>query len=250
MIKLSQGHLNLLETCPPQWQKVYLEELALPKSPDKEEKLAWGNRFHLLMQQRELGLEVESLLTEDQDLEQAFTALVSSVPELSWHNNFLIREAEHYRTLPFDNYLLTVIYDLLIADEEKAQILDWKTYLQPENKSKLANNWQTRLYLYVLAETSHYLPEQISFTYWFVKLPSQPQSVKFNYNSKLHEKTRQDLSNLLGKLDNWLADYLENNISFPHLTNCEETCSYYKYLVNSQETNNLKSITEIKEVSI
>jgi ATP-dependent exoDNAse (exonuclease V) beta subunit len=58
--------------------------------------------------------------------------------------------------------LLTVIYDLLIEAEDNAQILDWKTYPQPKEQNRLAKDWQTRLYLYVLAETSDYLPEQIS----------------------------------------------------------------------------------------
>jgi hypothetical protein len=64
----------------------------------------------------------------------------------------------------------------LIADD-LAQILDWKTYPKPQNRRWVEQNWQTLLYPYVLAETSDYLPEQISMTYWFVQSeqPSKPE---------------------------------------------------------------------------
>ena len=178
LTRLSQGQLNLLETCPPKFQEVYLDQLSSPISPQQQEKLTWGSRFHLLMQQRELGLPIESLLSEDEQLQHSITSLVNAAPEILQPDVQGRRDAEHCRTLQFQDYLLTVIYDLLITDDEGAQILDWKTYLQPENQTKLAKNWQTRLYLYVMAETSEYLPEQISMTYWFVKLPSQPQSLR------------------------------------------------------------------------
>jgi hypothetical protein len=49
---------------------------------------------------------------------------------------------------------------------------------------KLAKNWQTRLYLYVLAETSAYPPDSLSMTYWFVQLPRSPEQITFNYNQQ------------------------------------------------------------------
>ncbi len=260
LIRLSQGQLNLLQTCPPKFQQVYLDQLSSPVSPEQQEKQTWGSRFHLLMQQRELGLPIESLLKEDNQLQHSITSLVLAAPEILQSGAETWREAEHCRTFSFRGYLLTVVYDLLIIDSEKAQILDWKTYLQPENKAKLAKNWQTRLYLYVLAETLGYLPEQISMTYWFVKLPTEPQSLTFTYSSSQHEKTRQDLTGLLTQLDNWLEGYLNQDISFAHLANCQESCPYYNSLLASQGTSEnrdaamsrdwLTSITDIEEVSL
>lgn len=258
LIRLSQSQLNLLETCPLMFQRLYLEDLGTPPSPDIQESLSWGSRFHQLMQQEQIGLPIQSFLGEDQELQKALNALVNIVKiehnltEESW------KEAEHSRSLEFDKYLLTAIYDLLILEENRAQILDWKTYLKPQNKEKLAKNWQTRLYLYLLAETSDYLPEQISMTYWFVKLPNEPQSLTFTYDSKRHQKTDQDLSYLLGQLETWLSDYLENKQSFPHISNCQSICPYYETFFDNdldsddenKESDWLFNLDEIEEIAV
>lgn len=235
-MRLSQGQLNLLETCPPQFQRVYLDRLATPASLEQLEKQNWGSQFHLLMQQRELGLPINSLLTEDSQLNHSIEALLNAAPEILRQDDQLWREAEHCRTLNFLGNILTVIYDLLIVQESRLQIIDWKTYLEPANQAKLRSNWQTRLYPFVLAETSSYLPERIEMTYWFVKLPKKPQSVTFKYSSSQHERTRQDLTNLIAQLDRYLQDYFDRDIPFPHLPTCHENCPYYKSIFATDES--------------
>jgi hypothetical protein len=249
MLRLSQGHLNLLETCPPKFRQSYLTQgSSLPK-PESEEKQLWGSRFHLLMQQRELGLPIESLLREDLELDRSLKALIQAAPELLTNHSQQKREAEHSRTLSFGNYLLTVIYDLLIAEEFQAKIIDWKTDLKPRKRNQLARNWQTRLYLYVLAKTSDYLPEQISMTYWFVRLPDKLQSQTFTYNERLYRQTEVDLAKLLVKLDLWLKN--NDNCSFTHRHNCESNCPYAQELSVSDISNqiNYKLLNDIHNIS-
>ena len=229
LIRLSQGHLNLLECCPPKFQQVYLDCLSPLPVPEKQESTQWGSRFHLLMQQRELALPIEPILQADVELDRSLTALTQAAPDILVKDSHTWREAEHCRTLGVGDFLLTVIYDLLIAETGKARILDWKTYRQPEHKKKLANNWQTRLYLYVLAETSDYTPEKITMTYWFVK-PAKPQSVTFTYSKLKHQKTKQDLASLLNNLEHWLEAYRQKQIAFTHSPNCQTKCPYYQYL--------------------
>ena len=253
-MRLSQGHLNLLEMCPPKFQQIYLDNVPSFSDPELEEKFNWGSQFHLLMQQRELGLPIESLLQEEAELNHSIKALIEAAPDIldqDDHNSW--REAEHSRTLVFGNYLLTVVYDLLIANNNQAQIIDWKTYLQPPKKNKLIHNWQTRLYKYVLAETSQYLPEQISMTYWFVKLPHKPKKYTFTYNSKEHNQTKKDLTTLLTNLERWLT-----TSDFPHRANCETSCHFSQDFLNFKRdtlTNNissteLQSIEDIEEIVI
>ena len=230
LLRLSQGQLNLLEICPPKFQQIYLNKLTTLPDPETEDKQTWGSRFHLLMQQRELGLPIKSLLEQDQELDHSLQALLQAAPDILDSGNDQWREAEHSRTLNFGNYLLTVIYDLLVADAHRAQIIDWKTYLKPQNKSKLAHNWQTRLYLYILVETSAYRPEQLSMTYWFVKLPNQPESQVFTYSNQQHKQTEQNLRDLLTNLDIWL----EENRDFPHHSNCEHKCPYAQELLTQE----------------
>ncbi|ACB50932.1 unknown [Crocosphaera subtropica ATCC 51142] len=259
LIRLSQAQLNLLELCPPQFQRVYLEQLGSPMSPERQEHLLWGNQFHQLMQQHFLGLSIDSILDIDQELKKIVQALLKVVKEQHNLNSDPWTEAEHYLALEKDNYLLTAIYDLLIINENKAQILDWKTYLKPQNKQKLEKNWQTKLYLYLLAETSDYLPEQISMTYWFVKIPHHPQYLRFEYNQELHDRNTVELESLLTNLDKYLLNYSQNNVDFPHRRNCESNCPYYQLFFpekatfnhrENEKSNLLSIIDDIEEVSI
>ncbi len=262
-MRLSQGQLNLLERCPRQFQHTYLEQLASPANPEHQERQTWGSRFHLLMQQRELGLPIASLVQEDAQLQRWMTAFASAAPDILTPLNSQFRESEHCRTLQVEDYLLTVIYDLLIADERSAQILDWKTYPKPQNRRWLEQNWQTLLYLYVLAETSDYLPEQISMTYWFVQSEA-PQSIKLTYNNTQHQKTEQKLHQLLKQLTYWLQRYEQGEL-FPQVAegnkcdSCQfavrcdrNTCDKDSVLSESAttSTNELLDLATIQEVAI
>ncbi len=230
LLRLSQGQLKLLERCPRQFQHTYLEKLHSPTNPEHEELQNLGSRFHLLMQQREMGLPIDSFLQADTQLQNWMAGFAEAAPEIinPTIDSQTFRDSEHYRTLQVNDYFLTVIYDLLIAETTQAQIFDWKTYPQPSNKRKLEQNWQTRLYMYVLAETSDYPPENISMTYWFVQSQGKPQSIKFNYNSAHHEKTAKKLQQLLNKLTKWLADYSQGK-PFPQVPEGRKICDNCQY---------------------
>ena len=107
-------------------------------------------------------------------------------------------------------------------------------------------------YLYVLAETSDYLPEQISFTYWFVKLPQGPESVTFQYSQKLHRQTQQELETILTQLTEWLGAYQSQGQDFPHRFDCQQNCPYYRSLevVNQKESNWETILAAIEEIPI
>ena len=248
-MRLSQGQLNLLERCPRQFQHTYLDQLSSPASPEQQERQIGGSRFHLLMQQRELGLPIKALVQEDAQLQRWMTAFTHAAPEILMPNpNSEFRESEHYRTLQVQDYLLTVIYDLLIADERSAQILDWKTYPKPQNRRWIEQNWQTLLYLYVLVETSDYLPEQISMTYWFVQSEAQPQSLTFTYNNTQHQKTGQKLNQLLAQLTEWLQNYEQE--PFPQVAAASGRCDSCQFAVRCQRDGYSEGYLHEKEEAI
>lgn len=214
--RLSQGHLSLLSTCPRKFQHIYLDQLGLPTIPEEQQRQVLGTHFHQLRQQQELGLPIENFVQADPHLQRWFEAFTHSPPQMLVGD----RQSEHQRSLGFRHYLLTGVYDLLILGQQQAQILDWKTYARPQNPQRLQQNWQTRLYLYLLAETSDYLPEQIFMTYWFAESRgngAEPHSLSFTYSAALHNQTQKDLEHLLGNLTNWLEAYSRGNL-FPQVS--------------------------------
>jgi hypothetical protein len=261
ILRLSQGHLNLLAACPRKFQHSYLEQLNTPLDPKHEEYQTLGSQFHLLMQQQEMGLPIHNLLQADPRLQNWMTDFRKIAPEIftDHTNHQTFRESEHYRTLQIGDYLLTVIYDLLITDQNQAQILDWKTYPQPPKRENLANNWQTKLYLYVMAETSQYLLEDISMTYWFVQSKGEDKYIKFTYSQEEHQKTAQELKEILSNLTTWVENY-QYDISLPQIAKSQKICESCQYAVRCQrqkikeETININqqfpSLENITEVSL
>jgi hypothetical protein len=233
LFRISQGHLNLIENCPRKFQHTCLDMLTTPPDPKQEEHKILGSRFHLLMQQQAMGLPVDSFIEEDERLKSLILDLTGVIPEILKPGNEgeTFRESEHSRNLQIGDYLITVIYDLLIANNEKAQIFDWKTYRQPPDSKyikSLANHWQTKLYMYVLAETSTYLPKNISMTYWFIPGKGKSTKVEFRYSNVQHKKNENELKYILEKVSIWLEEY-EKNQPLPQQPKHRKLCEYCPY---------------------
>ncbi|MGB2924437.1 MAG: PD-(D/E)XK nuclease family protein [Limnothrix sp.] len=215
MIRLSQAHLQTFAQCPPSFQQKYLAKLASPNDPQQLAKQRWGVQFHQIMQQLQLGFTLETLVTED-ELKVSVEALLAQIPDFLQTPNDHFSEAEHRRSLQVGDFALTVIYDWLVQRGDRLTICDWKTYPKPEKANDLSNHWQTKLYLYVLAETTDYAPEQLSMTYWFVKLPNQPESITINYSAEAHQQIKRELTKLLQQLQAEMDDYFRANIPLQH----------------------------------
>ena len=229
MLRISQRHLKILETCPRQFEHTYCDRLTLPINPTQQSKTQLGSDFHLLMHQRELGLPIEPILARSPQLNTWMEAMLQTAPELFQTDDRTWRESEHVRTLEINNYLFTAIYDLVILQPDRADIIDWKTYPLPRYKKDLDLEWQTRLYLYILAETSEYLPKQIAFTYWFIQSTPQPKSVKISYTLKQHRQTQTDLLALLAKLTDWLDASVANRELFPQVAASTGLCQHCSF---------------------
>ncbi len=240
MKRLSQGHLNLLSECPRKFRYIFLDRLQVPASPEQQERLDWGNRLHQLMQQQELGLPALSLAKAADDASLAtalegLTAAVGAIAPSAW------RAAERAFTLEFAGVLLTAICDLAIVEPSRARILDWKTYPRPLSAERLAADWQTRLYLYILAETLAIAPESLSMTYWFVRPPTAPQSVTLPYDCERHGATHQDLQAIVSQFQGWLAAYCDperREAAFPQLPAPDARCQSCQFASRCHDKTN------------
>jgi PD-(D/E)XK nuclease superfamily len=247
---LSQSSLTLLSVCPRKFQYAVLEQLSLPNPSDQQERQDQGSRFHLLVQQWLMNLPIAPLIQANAELGQWLAAFERAAPDIlaimppdpnstqsefsqqysEFSQQFSQQYIESDRTLYLAGYLLTVRYDLLLTSPDQAKILDWKTYAKPESDRWLAQNWQTRLYLFLLVETSRYMPEQVSLIYWFFQSSPDasqelkpPQSLRFTYSRTQHEQTRQDLTQLLAQLTQWLGQYSQGT-PFPQHGVAHEHC--------------------------
>jgi hypothetical protein len=280
VLRLSQSHLNRLQDCPRWFQISLIEHRDAPLSARQQQRLAEGNRFHQLMQQRELGLPIESVLPEGDKLRGWIEDFDRYAPTCITPNrnrdSITLRDAEHERSLFWQNILWLVRYDLLLLSPNRAQILDWKTYPRPRQPKWLKQNWQTRLYPFVLAETSSYPPESISLIYWFVEGaaaesdrqsgPDSGQSTRptqcwqFDYSSKEHEATRRELTQIAEQFQQYWTAYQQGQ-DFPQRQSgsgpcdlrscfCHRFCHKLESPGTSAGDRPLTALADIPEVSL
>ncbi|MEO1145261.1 MAG: PD-(D/E)XK nuclease family protein [Cyanobacteria bacterium J06638_22] len=263
-MQISQGQLNTLAYCPRRFQHTYLEQLSAPPSPTQQAALTLGDRFHLLMQQRELGLAIaptQGSSEEDSQIYEAVEQFLALAPEILQRDRVQFRQSEHRRSFSFQGFLLTVIYDLLLLKSDQAEILDWKTYATVPTPATLKDNWQNKLYPFVLAETSRYSPEQITMSYWFVRpqtiqTEGSPAHVTFSYDQATHEKTKQELQQILATLTTYLQIF-ETGYSLPQVSKTSDRCAPCPFAVRCQRVRSNTStqeavitLEEIDEIAI
>ncbi len=273
MLPLSQSHLTILDACPRRYQYVFFDARSAPSTYEQHVKTQWGSQFHLLMQQQALNLPIQAVSSADTNMAASLEALSKAAPEVFGH--LVVRspnaqsaqlpssfsQSEHRRMLAFNDYLLTVVYDLVvmpapqgreyIEGNTRGQIFDWKTHQTPPEKARLQADWQTRLYQYVLCETTELAPEQISMTYWFVRLHpgdswhsdsskessgflvnsadsimTEPSSYQFGYSLAEHDRTRRDLVALTDSLTR-----MRRTETFPKVDIEKGICGYCPFAV-------------------
>lgn len=283
-MQLSQGHLNILDYCPRRFQHTYLDQLTVPLTPAQQGAIALGNRFHTLMQQRELGLVLQPVdpasESEPEDrIYQDLERFLAAAPEVLRRDRVQFRQSEHRRYLQFQGFFFTVVYDLMILETDRAEILDWKTHLLLPSDQSLSQNWQSKLYPYVLAATSAYLPDQIQMTYWFVRSPTAPDhsassasssdvataptaedlaptARRFPYTGDRHHQIQTELTQRLTQLQDYLQAY-EAGGALPQIDEAIGKCHACPFAIRCRRTasltppeTNLPGLAEIHEIVI
>lgn len=241
MLNLSQQSLSLLESNPTLFQRLHIEQKESPLTPEAKHRQDVGNHFHLLIKQLLMGLPVEPLLEAYPQMQYWISSLKTAAPEIFSNEPNIFKECDHHRTLMYEGHLLSVVYNLLLADDNQAQIIEWTTGTLPASPLQLENDWKTRLYLYVLAETSDYQPEQISLIYWFLQSDKEPVSFRFEYDESLHQMTHSYLTALLNKLNEWLSVYQKEEKPFP----LAKVSKPYSQTLKKEELFNLDDIEEV-----
>ena len=196
--RITQAHLRVLDREPHRFEGLYLDGVELPTLAGNWSALERGKQFHQLLQQQEMGLPIQAMVDADPELGRYFQAFASYPPPLLAGQ----RRSEYPLAMPFQGVQLYGIVDLLVEAGDRAQIVDWKTYWRSPDSATLANDWQTRLYLFLLAETRDYEPERLSMLYWFSEQPSQ--WVEVSYDADTHAQNRAAIGESIESLKQWL----------------------------------------------
>ncbi len=208
-LKLSRAQLQAFLECKRRFELRTLTHLPWPPAPLVEPQataVSRGQQFHRLLERHFLGMQIDSQSIDDPDLRRWWFAFRESDLRLP-DGRFL---PEHRLTIPAGNHFLTGRFDLLILGEEAglpcACIYDWKTS-RPRQPADLRADWQTRLYLAMLAESGEALlgsgrslhPNQITLIYWYVDEPDQPREL--SYNQAQHAQNWSQILALLAEID-------------------------------------------------
>ena len=213
--KFNQSNLQDYIDCQLRYKLKYIDRLAWPavgSEPFIENAgyLERGARFHKLVYQYLLGIPAGRLDAGIDD------------PELrKWWGNFLssigksVGDIEKC-SVPFypeiilngvvDRYLLIAKFDLiLITDDQKIIIYDWKTYRNRPKRNWLLKRMQTRFYRYLFAKAGSHLvggndvlPEMLEMVYWFANFPNQPE--RFDYDNVQFAEDQIYINNLISEI--------------------------------------------------
>lgn len=217
-LTLAQQHLYTFQACPRRFYLRYLVHVPWPEAPlDSELELAYerGRRFHRWVERRFLGLPIAGEGTRDPVLESWWATFEHDAPALPDGRRF----AETSLTVPIGpdgRHRLTGRFDLLIvgpaADGKPASSLfDWKTG-EPREMARLVRAWQTRVYLFVLAEggtalvprlPEAFAPDRLAFIYWYVADPATPRRIA--YDRVTHHRNRAELEAIVAGIDHQLT---------------------------------------------
>jgi hypothetical protein len=252
-IQLSQAHLQALSYCPRKFQYIFLDQLAMPQLPEVSERQQLGTQFHQLMQQQALGLDIQPFLQANPQLQQWFTLYQQNPPPMLSGT----QSSEVILMLPLAGFVLIGVYDLLIETKTELQIIDWKTYQQVPKRKVLQQQWQTKLYPFLLSEARQYAPEQISMTYWFTEQNKAKKSwMTFPYSAKMHNEIWTELESLLSSFQGWLDSYQSQQTHFPQvdiqLNHCfsEKTqCSFIHHCQRNQPDTTWIQFTDIDAIA-
>lgn len=180
-----------------------------------------GQNFHRLMQQYWMDLPIEPILEQSPGLRKRFQAFQASPPPLIRGD----RLTEYRCTWQSGTFLLLGVFDLLVVGSSQAQIVDWKSFRQPNSPDLLSQSWQTRLYPYLLAQTSPFRPDQISMTYWFAqgRSPQDAPVYHFPYSAQRHQTNHCEIAAHLQQLHRWLQEH-DQGQSLPKVALAQGEC--------------------------
>lgn len=206
----SQSSLTAFARCRRQFLLRYVERLAWP-APLTDQLGEWeaaadrGRAFHQFVLQESLGMDVEDAVQRSRD------------PLLAaWWRNWceqppVVPEGavfgETMLSVPLAGRRLVAKFDrVVLADDGRTWIFDWKTGRKKPEQAAYKQSWQTLVYRFVLVEAGAVLnegrspaPDDVTLVYWHAQYPQDLQPIA--YSAAEHERTRALLSEAITAIE-------------------------------------------------
>jgi hypothetical protein len=253
ILDLNQSNLSDFKDCPRRFQLKSIQGKKWPAAVSYplegfEQSIYTGNKFHQLAHQYFLGMPVQAIKQSIQEprLQEMFDEFETFARQFLSSNFY----AEQLLQMAFGEFLLSAKYDLVLYNQDRFVIFDWKTSKNKPPLSVLAEQIQTRLYPYVLYRAGQELfpdktitPDRIDFIYWYPLCSNH--EVLVPYSSEIDSKFENELEVLAGEI----SDFSKDNEIFP-LTRDNQLCVYCPYRTiceKGEETGLLTDLIDIDQ---
>lgn len=239
MLQINAKMLELLEKDFQEFQRC-LSGQRLLFSPFKALKTHNNNeKLSLVMQQIMMGLPVEIILQSYPDLTYWVNQLLPIV-----NAPFDERQTNVTKQKFFRDVLLSVQYNLIILNSEKAIVVNWSIKESIPQADEVKRSWETQAQLFLLAETENLEPNNISIINYFFNSNNSFTSYQHRYCQKQYESFKQKLEETLGKLPNNSINDLE------HLTESSSASEVNLQKLRSGELTIPQYLETVEEVEI
>ncbi|MGB6128305.1 MAG: PD-(D/E)XK nuclease family protein [Psychrilyobacter sp.] len=204
----SQSSLGIFQRCPKMFEYIYIDGIS-GKGIDSELKksIDRGTNFHILAERYFNGMK-DYFYTEDKQLLRWMARLEERYSEdINCKSEFEIRQDK-------DQIRLMAKYDLIVIEDTKIKIVDFKTNKSLYNPSVMEEHIQTKVYMYILGENlKRIFPnikiESISMEYFQLNFPEN--KIVIEYNEKQHGTNKKILKELIGEIKKNKNIFLKKN---------------------------------------
>lgn len=235
--QFSQASLQDFVDCPRRFQLRHLLKLQWPAVEAEpieqhEQRMALGQAFHRMVQQRMLGLpeEVIARSVSDPDLQRWWQNYVALRPiaSLCGDSEGTVVRGEFTLAGEVAAHRLVAKYDVLcVTSAGQTVIIDWKTSVKRTPDDALRERLQTRVYPYLAVQAGAHLnggraidPAAVTLVYWFPESPQSPARIP--YSASQHLADGRYLADLIGRIAQMeVEDFL--------MTQDKERCRFCAY---------------------
>jgi len=205
----SQNSLGVFQRCPKMFEYIYIDGISgKGVDPELKKSIERGTDFHILAERYFNGMKDYFYIRDEQLLEWMDVLEKRYAEKVDCKSEFEIRQDK-------DEIRLMAKYDLLIVEDDKIKIVDFKTNKNPYNVGVMEESIQTKVYMFLLGENlkNIFLGKEIkdiSMEYFQLNYPEN--KIYIEYNEKKHEKNKKILKELIGELKkNKIKFFIKNN---------------------------------------